>query len=92
MCFRPAGITVELTCPECEEDLSQVVNPKTKRCPYCQADLSELADKVAQVLTAQDIKKPKAAAPGAPSAPGAPKAPGAPVAPSAPKAPGAPVA
>lgn len=75
MCFRPAGITVELICPECEEDLSQVVNPKTKRCPYCQADLSSLADKVAQVLTAQDIKQPKPAAPAAPGAPAAPSAP-----------------
>ena len=86
MCFRPAGVTIELVCPECGEDLSEVVNPNTKKCPYCRADLSALRDKVAQVNTQQEAKIP-GVAPKAPAAPGAPKAPAAPSAPKPPAAP-----
>ena len=71
MCFRPAGITIELVCPECGEDLSQVVNPNTKKCPYCRADLSELRDRVMQVNTQQEVKMPGAPIK-APAKPGVP--------------------
>ena len=77
MCFRPAAVEIEKTCPKCgaKAESSETV------CPSCGAD-----------LPAGPAMPGAPGVPGAPAAPGVPGAPGAPAAPGmpgAPKAPGA---
>ena len=76
MCFRPAAIEVDKTCPKC----GAKNGPMDTTCKECGADLPS------------GPSAPGApgapGAPKAPGAPGAPAAPGAPGAPAAPKAPG----
>ena len=91
MCFRPANLVLNKTCPECGE----VSDATVTECPACVHDLLSVEPDMpdpnapgvpgAEVFDPSDIGKPPTA-PKAPGAPAAPKAPGAP----APKAPGAP--
>ncbi len=71
MCFRPAEISMEKTCPECGAQNSM----DKEECVKCGAKLPS-APKMPGMP----------GAPGAPGTPGAPSAPGAPAAPSAPGA------
>ena len=80
MCFRPAAIEAEKTCPAC----GAVSEPGLKTCAQCGA---ELPDAPAFFLPGNDNAPGRPKPPGAPGAPGMPKAPGAP---SMPKPPGAP--
>ena len=75
MCFRPAAISMEKTCPECGA-VNDFVN---EECDQCGAKLP----------SAPPIGGAPGAPAGAPGAPSAPGAPGAPSAPSAPGAPSA---
>ena len=75
MCFRPAAVEIDKTCPECGEKNP----PDAVSCKACGAELPAGAPLPGVP-----------AAPGAPGAPGAPAAPGAPGVPSAPAAPGVP--
>lgn len=80
MCFRPAAVSTDKTCPQCGRKCA----PEDTVCPDCNAELPESA------LPLPNVGAPGApAAPGVPGAPAAPGAPGAPAAPGAPKAPGA---
>lgn len=83
MCFRPAGVEIDINCPSCGKKLPIIGNTVLKKCPFCKYEFTEqdMADFQASMGGA-----PAAGAPGAPAAPGAP---GAPAAPGAPKAPGA---
>lgn len=75
MCFRPAAVSMSVTCPKCGAECAL----DAKSCSACGADLPDAPS------------VPGApGAPGAPSMPGMPAAPGAPAKPSAPGAPKAP--
>ena len=74
MCFRPAAVSMDKTCPQCGAT-----------CPAADATCSECG---AGELPASALPVPNVGAPGAPGAPGVPSAPGSPKAPGAPKAPG----
>ncbi|MCI2242470.1 hypothetical protein [Adlercreutzia faecimuris] len=76
MCFRPAAVEIDKTCPACGAKNGAA---ETK-CKECGADLP--------AGPAMPGAPGAPGAPAAPGAPGAPKAPGAPGAPAAPKAPG----
>ena len=70
MCFRPAAVEIERSCPECGGKCPA----DATACPACGAELPE----------ASPYAVPGAGAPAAPGAPGAPAAPGMPPAPKAP--------
>jgi len=86
MCFRPAGVEINLNCPDCGKKLPVIGNTVLEKCPFCKYEFTE--------QDMQDFQNQLtggaagAGAPGAPAAPGAPGAPAAPGAPGAPKAPG----
>ena len=81
MCFRPASLVLNKTCPECGE----VSDATVPECPKCGHDLVSVEPDMpdpnapgvpgAEVFDPSDIGKP----PTAPKAPGAPAAPKAPV-------------
>ncbi len=90
MCFRPANLVLNKTCPEC----GNVQDASIEECEKCGYDMIDVEmdmpdpDAVGvpggQVIDPSDIGKPVApSAPSAPSAPGAPAAPSAPVPPRA---------
>lgn len=86
MCFRPAGVEINLNCMYCGKKLPVIGNTILKKCPFCKEPFTE-----EDIQTFQDqLTGGAAGAPGAPAAPGAPGAPAAPGAPGAPAAPGAP--
>ncbi|NBI31484.1 zinc ribbon domain-containing protein [Enterorhabdus sp. P55] len=70
MCFRPAAVDAERTCPHCGEK----VGSADSVCASCGAELPKgsMAPGAPGVPGAPGIP----AAPGAPKVPGAPKAPG----------------
>ncbi|WP_158539731.1 hypothetical protein [Gordonibacter sp. 28C] len=72
MCFRPATVAPDKTCPACGE----MCKPELDACPKCGAELPKAS------------MPPMPGAPGAAGAPGMPKAPGAPGAPKPPSSPG----
>jgi hypothetical protein len=82
MCFRPASVTMDLTCPQCGAK-----NPPTATaCVQCKATAEELA-------AGTPAMPALPGAPGAPPPPGAsgmPKPPGAPGVPKAPQGPNKP--
>ncbi|MDR2197518.1 MAG: zinc-ribbon domain-containing protein [Coriobacteriales bacterium] len=85
MCFRPAAITTEITCPKCGHK-----NPPTATvCENCGATAEEI---MASMGSAPGMPAPPGAPgmPAPPGAPGVPRPPGAPGAPGVPKAPPAP--
>jgi hypothetical protein len=87
MCFRPAAIGVDITCPKCGAK-----NPPTAtKCSSCGASEEELR---AAMAGAPGMPAPPGAPgmPPPPGAPGMPKPPGAPGMPKAPGMPGAPKA
>lgn len=83
MCFRPANLVLNKTCPEC----GAVSDATAMACPSCGHDLSNVEPDMpdanapgmpgAAVVDPSDIGKPPAApgAPKPPAAPGAPKPP-----------------
>ncbi len=75
MCFRPAAIEMDKTCPQCGAKCGAT----STTCPQCGAE-----------LPAAPAMPGIPGAPGAPGMPAAPGAPGAPSRPGAPAAPGAP--
>jgi rubredoxin len=87
MCFRPAGINIEMECPKC----GTKVPGDAKVCPNCGATEEDFKD-------AMGGMPPMPGAPGMPAPPGAPGMPkppgppGVPAAPRPPSAPGAPKA
>lgn len=84
MCFRPAGVEVDIKCPHCGKKLPVIGNTVLKKCPFCKTEFSD-----EDMANMQEQMGGGAAGAGAPGAPAAPGAPGAPAAPGAPKAPGA---
>ena len=86
MCFRPAGVEIDINCPNCGKKLPIIGNTVLKKCPFCKYEFTE--EDMANFQASMG-GGPAAGAPGAPAAPGAPGAPAAPGAPGAPKAPGA---
>ena len=92
MCFRPAGVEIDIHCPHCGFKVPIMGNTILKKCPKCKTTFSD-EDMAAMKKEGGFEDGPAAGAapagaPGAPAAPGAPKAPGAPAAPGVPKAPG----
>ena len=71
MCFRPAAVSLNKTCPECGFEADQF----DTTCPQCGASLPA-AD--APGVPGAPGAPGASAAPGAPAAPGRPAAPGAP--------------
>ena len=63
MCFRPSGVTEQITCPSCGKKINPVMGNVPKICPFCEAEISSAV--------------PAASAPAGgaatPSTPGAPK-------------------
>lgn len=95
MCFRPAGVEVDIHCPHCEKKLPMMGNTILKKCPFCKtafddADMENLKKQAGIDDSAAPAAGAPAGAPGAPGAPGRPAAPGAPGRPAAPGAPGRP--
>lgn len=92
MCFRPAGVEINVNCPKCGKKLPVIGNTILKRCPFCKAEFTqEDYDNFQASLTGGASDAPEMpAAPGMPQAPSAPKAPSAPSAPAAPSAPKSP--
>ena len=89
MCFRPAEISADVHCPNCDKKINKTQGLYPKKCPFCKTVFAEVGfDPAAEADKLLGGGAP--GAPGAPSAPGAPKAPGAPGAPKPPTAPGAP--
>ena len=89
MCFRPAGVEIDINCPYCGKKLPVIGNTVLKKCPFCKEEFTEQDIANFQASLGGGAGAPGApGAPAAPGAPGAPAAPGAPGAPSAPKAPG----
>lgn len=86
MCFRPAGVEIDIHCPHCGFKVPVMGSTILKKCPKCKTTFSD-EDIEAMKKEGGFSDGPSAAAPaGAPA--GAPGAPGVPGAPGAPKAPG----
>ena len=81
MCFRPAEVSLDQTCPKCGE----VNDMFATECSSCGEPLAGIAGGAPE-------KSSMPGAPGAPVAPGAAMAPGIPAAPGVPTAPGMPAA
>ena len=69
MCFRPAAVSTDKTCPSCKA----TCQPTETVCPQCGAE-----------LPASTLPIPNVGTPGAPGAPDTSMAPGIPQAPKAP--------
>lgn len=85
MCFRPASVSLSVTCPNCGKKVNEVLGSIPNECPFCETDITELA---AETMAGADqtTAAPTSAfvtPPGAPAAPGAPKPPSDPGAPKA---------
>ena len=84
MCFRPAGVEIDIHCPHCGFKVPIMGTTILKKCPKCKTTFS---DEDMETMKKEGGFTDGPAGAGAP-APGAPAAPGAPGAPGAPKAPG----
>lgn len=41
MCFRPAGVEIDLNCPSCGKKLPVIGNTVLKKCPFCKYEFTE---------------------------------------------------
>lgn len=41
MCFRPAGVEINLNCPSCGKKLPVIGNTVLKKCPFCKYEFTE---------------------------------------------------
>ena len=87
MCFRPAEVSADVFCPNCNKKIRKTQGLYPKKCPFCKTVFAEVgfdpvAAEEAAIAAAPAEGAATPGAPAAPAAPGAPKAPGAPAAPA----------
>ncbi len=44
MCFRPAGVSKPVECPNCKKKIAAIGGINQKKCPFCKTELPSAND------------------------------------------------